>query len=91
MITKRNSIVRTIMVCMVFCLCAGVVYSAGKRYAAVINGRCVGCGDCIRICPREAAVMIKGKAVIDSERCNGCGLCYSICSYNAIRITERTR
>ena len=68
-----------------------MIYSAGKRSVAVVAGNCVGCADCLRICPKDAAEMIKGKVVIDLQQCNGCGLCYSICSYNAIRITEKTR
>ena len=88
---KNKSIVRLCILGVCIFLSAGILYSAGKRYAAVITGTCVGCGDCVRICPKEATVMTKGKVVIDLELCNGCGLCYSICSYNAIRITERTR
>lgn len=46
---------------------------------------CVGCGDCVRICPVEAVDMVRGKVVIDIEKCIGCKQCVFICSYGAVR------
>ena len=78
-----------ILVWLLLLLFVGGIYSASRRKATVITGNCVGCSDCVRICPKDAVAIVKGKAVIDIDLCNGCGLCYPICSYNAIRITER--
>ncbi len=86
---QKKRIGLRILVWLLLLLFVGGIYSASSRKAAVVTGNCVGCSDCVRICPKDAAVMTKGKVVIDLELCNGCGLCYSICSYNAIRITEK--
>jgi NAD-dependent dihydropyrimidine dehydrogenase PreA subunit len=85
---KKNMVQRIIVYLTIVFLTVGV-YSAAKRKAAIISSKCVGCADCIRICPKDAVEMRKGKVFIDLEQCNGCSLCYTICSYNAIRIMEK--
>lgn len=86
---QKKRIGQRILIWLLLLLFVGGIYSASSRKAAVITGSCVGCSDCVRICPKDAVVIVKGKAVIDIELCNGCGFCQYICSYNAIRITER--
>ena len=51
----------------------------------VINrGNCVGCGACVRNCPRSAIVLDgERKAVIDYGKCVGCGQCIAMCRYDA--------
>jgi len=73
----------------------GVVFLLGigglaavKVQPHVYRSECVGCEDCIRICPQKkkgAIVMIDGKAVINPEVCVACGSCVTVCSYNAVR------
>ena len=48
---------------------------------------CVGCGDCVRVCPKKgkAISVIRGKAVINLEECIACYKCVNICSYGAVR------
>ncbi len=88
-LTGKKNMVQRIIVCLTIVFITVGIYSAANRKAAIISGKCVGCADCIRICPVDAVEMRKGKAIIDLELCNGCSLCYNICSYNAIRIMEK--
>jgi sulfite reductase (coenzyme F420) len=46
---------------------------------------CVGCGDCVKICPVSAITLVDGKSVIDQEMCIDCKFCIKGCTYNAIR------
>jgi len=47
--------------------------------------RCIGCGNCIPICPGTCISLRDSKAVIDHANCLECGLCYriSICPADA--------
>ncbi len=50
-----------------------------------VNDECVGCGNCIAVCPFGLIEIVRGKAVI-KEGCNLCGACVAACGYNAITI-----
>ena len=69
---------------------AGVI--GAKRMVPFVNpAQCVGCNDCIQICPvngkngKMAIEIINGQAVINPEDCISCGLCVNICSFEAVR------
>ena len=55
---------------------------------------CVGCEECVYVCPTDAISMlapyndtgVERKAVINLERCNLCGACISECPVKAINI-----
>lgn len=47
---------------------------------------CIGCGDCIDICPSQAISLKSKKSRIDQENCIGCAECISICPCEAIKI-----
>jgi ferredoxin len=52
----------------------------------VYPSRCVGCRDCVRICPvKGAIVMVRGKSVVIDDLCIACQKCVFICSYRAVR------
>lgn len=47
--------------------------------------RCVACGVCVSMCPRDAITIYKGcYAVIDEELCIGCGICEKNCPAGVI-------
>ena len=51
-----------------------------KRVASVDAGRCVACGACCRVCPREALSIWRGCAArVDGAACVGCGQCSREC------------
>ncbi len=49
----------------------------------VIKEECIGCGQCVAVCPFEAIDIIDGKAVIN-ENCTICGTCIEECPTEAI-------
>lgn len=61
-----------------------------KKYALANKNRCVACGECVRVCHRNAIEIIKGcYAFVDKETCVGCGLCVKNCPADCILLTER--
>ena len=47
------------------------------KYKAINEqNRCVACGVCVKVCPKDAISIYKGcYAQIDEEKCIGCGIC----------------
>ena len=60
---------------------AGRVYAPAPR---VIQERCIGCGQCVRICPKKAVRLANGKAAFDLSRCIRCYCCHEMCQARAI-------
>jgi len=52
---------------------------SGKKQIAVFSQKCIGCGECSRVCPEGAVV--SGK--VDREHCTQCGLCAENCPAGA--------
>ena len=59
------------------------MHSSGKPY--VNTEKCVGCGNCVKICAHDAPTITDRKATIDAEKCLGCGRCLALCPVDAIR------
>lgn len=62
------------------------------------EGSCTGCGQCVNVCPVEAAMLVcaydphrpKRKiARLREDICLGCGLCVRTCAKNSIRLNPR--
>jgi 4Fe-4S ferredoxin len=67
-----------------------------KRYSLTLNkNKCVGCGICMEICPREAIEVTRTPktegeeaktptVAINQEKCSYCGICEAICPFAAL-------
>lgn len=60
-----------------------------KRKAAISIQKCVACGCCMKVCPRNAITVPHGiHAVISHELCIGCGKCVKECPTSIITLEE---
>lgn len=59
-------------------------------YQITINSeKCVGCGECVDICPVEVYELQDEKSVaVNEEECMGCDSCVEVCEEEAITIEE---
>lgn len=72
-------------------LAMGCAPAAGKREQHscrffVMTERCVVCKRCLPVCPRDAIIIMEGKAHIDKAKCIGCGECSPYCATRAIQL-----
>lgn len=52
---------------------------------------CVGCGQCIAVCPQRAITVIETGVRYDRERCTRCGACINLCGPEARKMVGRIR
>ena len=59
-------------------------------YKIEVDGeKCIGCGECVEICPVEVYELEDEKAVpINDEECVGCESCVEACEQEAITVEE---
>lgn len=51
--------------------------------------KCVGCGECVDVCPVEVYELQDGKSnPVNAEECLGCESCVEVCEHSAIEINE---
>jgi NAD-dependent dihydropyrimidine dehydrogenase PreA subunit len=51
--------------------------------------KCIGCGECVEICPVDVYEMQDEKSVpVNAEECIGCESCVEVCEQEAIIVTE---
>ena len=51
---------------------------------------CVGCGQCVDICPVDAIAMEGDYPAVDNEWCIGCGVCLRPCPTSAATLKRKT-
>lgn len=55
----------------------------------VDNDKCIGCGECVDICPVEVYELQDEKSVpVNAEDCVGCESCIEVCEQDAIIVRE---
>ena len=59
----------------------------GKRVAVVDTERCILCGICADVCPKEA-IAVDDTIEINLDRCDGCGTCAAECPNSVISLSE---
>ena len=62
-----------------------------KQYPIVNKDKCIGCGVCVKSCPKNAITMStqgKNHAIINSKNCVCCYCCHELCNYNAVEIKK---
>lgn len=51
--------------------------------------KCVGCGECVEVCPTEVYELIDEKSVpVNADECLGCESCIEVCEQDAITVEE---
>jgi len=51
--------------------------------------KCVGCGECVEVCPTEVYELQDEKSVpVNAEECLGCESCVEVCEAEAITVEE---
>jgi len=63
------------------------VISPAAKKAFVDEGRCSGCGICVRACA-AGAISMGRLPKIDTDKCTGCGDCVTACPRGAISLRE---
>ena len=56
-----------------------------KPKAKINEKKCLACGGCIAICPKEAISMAGGRAIVTAKKCISCDICIKICPIAAIK------
>jgi NAD-dependent dihydropyrimidine dehydrogenase PreA subunit len=52
--------------------------------------KCIGCGECVEVCPVDVYELRDGKSVVVMEEdCLGCESCIEVCEEEAITVSEK--
>lgn len=55
-----------------------------KPEIAYYEHKCIGCGECMTVCPSDAHTIKGGMHSFDREKCVGCGKCAEVCLGDAL-------
>lgn len=54
-------------------------------------GTCLGCGECVALCPSGVLSLVAGRAAVTGTGCIGCGHCAAVCPAGAVRLDQGGR
>ncbi len=54
----------------------------------VMTEKCIGCGECKSICPKQAIKLVDEMAVVNYSECIRCYCCHEVCPVDAIKLTN---
>lgn len=63
-------------------------WSGTQMIIIVDKAECVGCEECLHVCPAKSIMMKNEKADIVQHRCDQCERCITICPVKAIKIVS---
>ena len=56
-------------------------------YTKIKSERCIGCGECVRVCPSRTITMAADKAVVSGDQSLSCGHCAAVCPADAVDVS----
>ncbi|MCI5593845.1 MAG: DUF362 domain-containing protein, partial [Clostridiales bacterium] len=65
---------------------AGIIRKCMCSRPALLKHKCIGCGECFRICPAAAIQMKNNLPVIDRSKCIYCFCCQEFCPKGAMEV-----
>ncbi|MBR4060168.1 MAG: glycyl-radical enzyme activating protein [Lachnospiraceae bacterium] len=57
-----------------------------KTQLSYIKKKCIGCGECVKVCESGAHIIENGNHVFHREKCTGCGKCEEVCLGEALKL-----
>jgi len=58
-------------------------------WKVTVNDSCIGCGECVDVCPVEVYELQDGKATpVNESECIGCMSCVEVCPVSAITVED---
>ena len=60
-----------------------------KPQLAYYKHKCIGCGECVTVCPMKAHSIVNGMHMFDRAACVGCGKCADVCLGDALILYGR--
>ena len=77
--------------CPLHCIWCHNPESIGRqKRLALMKEKCIGCGECGRVCPNGAHRFSEKGHTIERAKCIGCGRCAETCPVSALRLYGRT-
>jgi uncharacterized protein (DUF362 family) len=61
------------------------------RKSPAISEKCTACGDCEKICPKDAVKVVEQMAEVNYTKCIRCFCCHEVCPEDAILLRSRER